>query len=131
MGGNNSLNRNRRNEEQSRQNGKLTQSDIDQYLPSKPFQEYKPFISDKNNMFEYNEDIDCIICLEPFNSADNTKLTPCYHIYHDTCISEWLLKNQNCPFCRSTLNKKEIIKKSKEKMVEKHIKNGGQKVKGI
>ncbi|GAV78269.1 zf-RING_2 domain-containing protein, partial [Cephalotus follicularis] len=48
----------------------------------------------------YNSD-DCVICLEDFKNGDEcTVLAHCKHMYHKSCISQWLLKHIRCPLCR-------------------------------
>ena len=45
----------------------------------------------------------CSICLEEFKvGVDKVSLTPCFHVFHYNCISEWLKKNVTkitCPNC--------------------------------
>ena len=57
----------------------------------------------------------CIICLGNYDGkvksghilyesedSNNEKITlPCKHIFHSKCISQWFLKNNNCPLCNS------------------------------
>ena len=56
---------------------------------------------------------ECNICLAPFNIDDyvstqqqqqkiNTTGIRCQHIFHTTCIKQWLLNNNGCPICRSS-----------------------------
>lgn len=53
-----------------------------------------------NYKFNYNRSIeDCNIC---FDSNSNIH-TYCGHNYHETCISEWLLRSSLCPYCRQEL----------------------------
>lgn len=49
------------------------------------------------------DDITCMICLEPFEIGDKvtwSKQMKCRHIFHHECIHPWLLKNEECPCCR-------------------------------
>ena len=57
---------------------------------------------------EENEEKLCSICLceEEFRDEAIVKL-PCSHIYHKTCITEWLMKKQVCPMCRTKITLKE------------------------
>ncbi|KAJ4829382.1 hypothetical protein Tsubulata_014525, partial [Turnera subulata] len=56
---------------------------------------------DPNNWSE------CVICLEDFNDGDACKvLDPtCDHMYHETCINEWLVVGRDCPLCRGSVDK--------------------------
>jgi len=43
----------------------------------------------------------CVICLDDFKPKSEVRRLPCGHIFHATCIEEWLLKKHhfNCPLC--------------------------------
>lgn len=48
----------------------------------------------------------CPICVTEFTPDDEILLLPCdprKHIYHNSCIREWLTKSQHCPMCRQNL----------------------------
>jgi hypothetical protein len=45
----------------------------------------------------------CIICMEEFIEKEKVKLLPCGHIFHINCIKQWLIKEKNCPFCKSEI----------------------------
>ncbi len=53
----------------------------------------------------YNEDDTnsinngCSICLGNLNNSTTKKIS-CNHIFHETCINEWLNNNSSCPLCR-------------------------------
>lgn len=46
----------------------------------------------------------CAICLDKFDVGDDISssmdTTKCHHEYHTLCITEWLMKHPNCPYCR-------------------------------
>ncbi|KFK35224.1 hypothetical protein AALP_AA5G256500 [Arabis alpina] len=47
---------------------------------------------------------DCAVCLSKFESDDQLRLLPlCCHAFHKDCIDVWLISNQTCPLCRSSL----------------------------
>uniref|UniRef100_A0A5B7AA19 Putative E3 ubiquitin-protein ligase ATL4 n=1 Tax=Davidia involucrata TaxID=16924 RepID=A0A5B7AA19_DAVIN len=47
---------------------------------------------------------DCAVCLSKFERQDQLRLLPlCCHAFHAGCIDTWLLSNQTCPLCRSTI----------------------------
>ena len=50
-----------------------------------------------------NERDECSICLEKFNIDEEVFKTPCNHMFHVTCLTEWLYKNKTCPICRYDL----------------------------
>lgn len=43
----------------------------------------------------------CGICLEEWKDTDSCRVMRCNHVYHATCVDEWLQKSSNtCPMCR-------------------------------
>ncbi|KAL3348704.1 hypothetical protein AABB24_022064 [Solanum stoloniferum] len=48
--------------------------------------------------------VDCAVCLSKFEPDDQLRLLPlCFHAFHSGCIDAWLVTNQTCPLCRSTV----------------------------
>jgi hypothetical protein len=41
----------------------------------------------------------CCICLDDFEAGARVKTLPCGHLFHDTCIDQWLHSNTRCPNC--------------------------------
>ena len=62
-------------------------------IPLKPF---------RKALFEDNSN--CIICMETFNENELVKQLPCGHIFHGNCIDQWLREQKTCPFCKSECN---------------------------
>ena len=65
------------------------------------------------------EDKICPICQEDFNDKEKLKMTPCGHIFHPQCISQWLTKQctrPTCPTCRHDCREEY---KPKSKLVKK------------
>jgi len=46
----------------------------------------------------------CNICLDPVrNTRQNTEL-PCKHLFHSSCINDWISQGKNtCPVCRKCI----------------------------
>jgi hypothetical protein len=44
----------------------------------------------------------CSICIEHIIDNDRHE-TPCGHIFHSTCIMQWLTVHHSCPYCRSVI----------------------------
>ncbi|CAO3588730.1 unnamed protein product [Absidia cylindrospora] len=42
----------------------------------------------------------CAICLSPYEEGDILCRLWCYHHFHKTCVSEWLVLNSRCPLCK-------------------------------
>jgi len=45
----------------------------------------------------------CSICIEPFEQDVLVSALVCGHLYHSSCINEWLKKTLQCPLCRSPI----------------------------
>jgi Ring finger domain len=49
------------------------------------------------------ENRECLICMEPFQVDEQVSWSAnveCEHVFHHSCIREWLLKHKECPCCR-------------------------------
>ncbi|XP_050237976.1 uncharacterized protein LOC126687457 [Mercurialis annua] len=43
----------------------------------------------------------CGVCLEEMKEFDETKAMDCMHMFHRSCIAQWLTRNKiTCPLCR-------------------------------
>ena len=49
----------------------------------------------------FDDNIQCIICMEEFNENELVKQLHCRHIFHTDCINHWLSSQKNCPFCKA------------------------------
>ena len=47
----------------------------------------------------YFTEPECCICHDPLSSQANRKLN-CGHLFHRSCIGNWLKQQKNCPICR-------------------------------
>ena len=44
----------------------------------------------------------CSVCMDMI-MTDDLQSTPCAHVFHKACISEWFQRSTTCPLCRSDL----------------------------
>ena len=56
----------------------------------------------------------CSICLDALTQQTGIYTSSCGHLFHLGCIGRWILKNENCPNCRSEFVEKEQIAAEKE-----------------
>ena len=52
---------------------------------------------------ELDEAGPCIICRDEMTVQDCKRLPACRHIFHKSCLREWLVQQQSCPTCRSDI----------------------------
>jgi hypothetical protein len=46
----------------------------------------------------------CSICLEGFSGKDIVRETTCRHVFHSSCLKQWLGQSaRRCPLCQSEL----------------------------
>jgi len=48
-------------------------------------------------------EMECAICMCPFEPSENLRLLPCGHFFHVECIKKWLVTRSTCPFCRKDI----------------------------
>eukprot|EP01083_Nonionella_stella_P034462 94299_1 len=53
---------------------------------------------------EVNEETQCRICMEPYMENDTMMTLPCFHSFHQDCVSIWLNDRLYCPICRHPIN---------------------------
>ncbi len=50
----------------------------------------------------------CVICLEDFKNGDKATVLPCIHLFHTSCIQNWLKTQNSCPICKFKLTGENI-----------------------
>lgn len=53
-------------------------------------------------------DKDCSICHEEYCLDEPIVRLPCRHLYHETCVMQWLESHTSCPVCRASLPSSEM-----------------------
>ncbi|TVT99871.1 hypothetical protein EJB05_00756, partial [Eragrostis curvula] len=46
---------------------------------------------------------ECSICLERCSDADGLIQLRCKHVFHSTCLEQWLRSRGDCPYCRASV----------------------------
>lgn len=49
----------------------------------------------------------CIICRDEMTIHDSKELPGCGHIFHTSCLRDWLVQQQTCPTCRGDISANE------------------------
>ena len=75
-----------------------------QGVPAERLASFKTSVLDEQTMRAKDLDIGgknstCVICLDDFEAGARVKTLPCGHLFHDTCIDQWLQSNTRCPHC--------------------------------
>lgn len=47
----------------------------------------------------------CMICLGDFAIGDSCRRLPCRHIFHASCVDEWLRRCTDCPICKDNVDR--------------------------
>lgn len=47
----------------------------------------------------------CMVCLEDFQLTQPCRRLPCSHVFHKTCIDEWLRRCTDCPICKANVDR--------------------------
>eukprot|EP00928_Gymnodinium_smaydae_P057632 TRINITY_DN4084_c0_g2_i1.p1 TRINITY_DN4084_c0_g2~~TRINITY_DN4084_c0_g2_i1.p1 ORF type:complete len:467 (+),score=83.36 TRINITY_DN4084_c0_g2_i1:117-1517(+) len=45
----------------------------------------------------------CMVCLSDFSQGEEVRRLPCGHVFHATCIDEWLRRCMECPICKANV----------------------------
>ncbi|KFB49339.1 AGAP006611-PA-like protein [Anopheles sinensis] len=52
----------------------------------------------------------CPICSDLFVPSDEVHITPCGHMFHHTCLLQWLERSKTCPQCRNRCAETRLVK---------------------
>jgi len=47
----------------------------------------------------------CMVCLSNFATGEEVRQLPCGHVFHATCIDEWLRRCTDCPICKANVDR--------------------------
>ena len=45
----------------------------------------------------------CLVCQFPFEDGEQIRILPCQHYFHDSCVDQWLMHKDHCPYCRQSI----------------------------
>ncbi|MCL7040560.1 hypothetical protein MKW94_011028 [Papaver nudicaule] len=61
---------------------------------------YLPTFKYKTGFFSKKEKHEeCVICCMEYKNRDILTKLPCQHLYHSTCVTQWLKLKKACPIC--------------------------------
>jgi len=52
---------------------------------------------------EANGNTQCVVCLQELVPGECATRIPCGHLFHESCIKQWLCRSNQCPVCRYEL----------------------------
>ena len=88
---------------------RIYQATLQESLLHYKTQEKKPNIKIGLEIREYDPeelkhlDDNCSVCFTKYNKYDKIITLTCSHIYHEKCISEWIMYKPECPVCRKDI----------------------------
>lgn len=56
----------------------------------------------------------CSICLGPFENGDCVGDIPCKHVFHKTCLKDWLRRKNSCPLCQGNIGRAKFTRKKRD-----------------
>jgi len=54
------------------------------------------------------EDACCAICLCEYSNEEELRILNCRHHFHKECVTDWLMLNRLCPFCKVDIETKPL-----------------------
>jgi hypothetical protein len=91
--------------------GKRLGKALDEMMFPKVYDYYRHLQNKKEDDLESGSlilvDVKCSICFEEFgedkDELSQTMITPCNHLFHESCLRRWMKRRSLCPICRSSL----------------------------
>ncbi|XP_010422822.1 PREDICTED: probable E3 ubiquitin-protein ligase RHG1A [Camelina sativa] len=56
-----------------------------------------------------DDDIKCSICQEEYVDGDEVGTMPCQHMYHVSCVQQWLRMKNWCPICKTSAEEEKSV----------------------
>jgi len=75
-----------------------TTNEIDAISPSKSNENSTSFVYNENE--EDEEEICCTICMVPIEDGDRVGALSCNHLFHSSCLKQWIKRRNVCPLCQ-------------------------------
>jgi E3 ubiquitin-protein ligase synoviolin len=63
----------------------------------------------------------CIICRDDMTVHDCKALPVCQHLFHKSCLREWLTQQQSCPTCRSDISQMQARQAAADAAVDRGL----------
>jgi E3 ubiquitin-protein ligase synoviolin len=58
----------------------------------------------------------CIICRDEMSLQGSKRLPGCGHVFHKSCLREWLVQQQSCPTCRGDIAAMEARQRQQQRL---------------
>ena len=75
------------------------------YIDKKPSASLNDNSTVSNNNNDSNQHDSCTICLESFKHNEEIRMLPCLHVFHSTCVDNWLRRCATCPICKLSIKR--------------------------
>jgi hypothetical protein len=75
----------------------------------------KKLLKSKFKPQDFEEGIECIICMVEYSPEDDIIQLPCdpRHFFHSDCIVSWLKSNNSCPLCKKPITEADLKNQKK------------------
>lgn len=86
------------------------ETDCEEQRPTNFANESKKNIEEHHIGDDADLGLSCSICLDDFDVGDElswSRQLRCQHVFHSDCLASWLMKNDECPVCRTVLLEEE------------------------
>eukprot|EP00980_Cylindrotheca_fusiformis_P000094 scaffold19_cov114-Cylindrotheca_fusiformis.AAC.41 len=87
------------------------------------FSKYRQLMANMNRFAnpteeDLQEEPTCIICRDEMTVHTTKKLPGCGHLFHKSCLREWLVQQQSCPTCRGDIFAMEARQRQQDRVNE-------------
>eukprot|EP00123_Amoebidium_parasiticum_P004258 comp15546_c0_seq1/m.12605 comp15546_c0_seq1/g.12605 ORF comp15546_c0_seq1/g.12605 comp15546_c0_seq1/m.12605 type:complete len:173 (-) comp15546_c0_seq1:732-1250(-) len=65
--------------------------------------EYIPILYWSEDLTHHPGNEECPICMEDYKVGDQVRCLPCRHVFHFTCVDDWLERSFTCPLCQAAI----------------------------
>lgn len=76
---------------------------VDYFIEEERSEGIHPANEDLEKVKIEEEDLVCVICMEKMEIGSEATKMPCSHVYHGSCLMNWLGVKRVCPICRFVL----------------------------
>ncbi|KAJ0234489.1 hypothetical protein HA466_0275020 [Hirschfeldia incana] len=96
------------------------------------FEVFQRLVEEQIVDFKGNKETQCSICIEDLSKSQQSiiEMPNCLHMFHQSCLFEWLGRKNACPLCRRyvRVRPRNRVKKQKQKQKLKNFTASGDRI---